>query len=78
MRAARPSATRPWSLRDRLDESDIADLIIAYHDGATAASLAITHGVSLRNVACLLHTAGVHRTPSTRESRKATPIGHYP
>ena len=37
----------------------------AYRDGATAA-LAIIHGVSLKSVKRLLHTAGVHRTLSTR------------
>jgi hypothetical protein len=37
-----PSAKRPGSLRDRLDERDIADLITAYRKGATAASLAAT------------------------------------
>jgi hypothetical protein len=29
------TATRPWSLRDRLTERDIAELITAYSDGAT-------------------------------------------
>src|SRR4051794_16620336 len=48
VRAPKPSAKRPWSLRDRLDERDIADLITAYRDGATAASLATTQGLSLR------------------------------
>lgn len=32
VRAPRTSAKRPWSLRDRLDERDIADLITAYRD----------------------------------------------
>ncbi len=31
-----PTATRPWSLRDRLTEHEIAELIIAYRDGATS------------------------------------------
>ena len=34
----RSSVKRPWSLRDRLDERDIADLITAYREGATAAA----------------------------------------
>jgi 2,4-dienoyl-CoA reductase-like NADH-dependent reductase (Old Yellow Enzyme family) len=77
-RAARPSAKRPWSRHERLDERDIAELITAYRKGATAASLAITHGVSLRSVKRLLRTAGVRRTPSTRGSEKATPTTTYP
>jgi hypothetical protein len=52
--APRPSAKRPWSLRERLDEHDIAELITAYRDSATAASLAAslaaTHGVSFQSV----------------------------
>ena len=55
---------RPWSLRDRLDERDIAELITAYREGATAASLTAAHGVSLSSVKRLLHTAGVRRVHS--------------
>jgi len=47
MCAPRPSTKRPWSLRDRLDEHDIADLITAYRQGATAA----VHGLSLKRQA---------------------------
>ena len=36
------------SLRERLDERDIADLITAYRGGITAASLTATYGVSLK------------------------------
>jgi hypothetical protein len=54
VRAPRASAKRPWSLRERLSERDIANLITAYRDGATAASLATAHGVSLRSVKRLL------------------------
>jgi hypothetical protein len=43
----------------------IADLITAYRDGATAASLAAAHGVSLKSVKRLLRTAGIRRTPPT-------------
>ena len=78
VRAARPSAKRPWSLRERLDERDIAELITAYCKGATAASLATTHSVGLTSVKRLLRTAGVRRAPSTRGSGKATPTTTYP
>jgi hypothetical protein len=78
VRAARPSTQRPWSLRERLDEHEIVGMITAYRDGATAASLATTHGVSPSSVKRLLHTAGVRRAPSTRGSRNATPTITYP
>jgi hypothetical protein len=74
----RPSAKRPWSLRDCLDERDIGELLTAYRDGATAASLAAAHGLSLKSVKRLLHIAGVRRTPATRRSTKATPTATYP
>jgi DNA-directed RNA polymerase specialized sigma24 family protein len=61
VRTPRLSAKRPWSLRERLDEREIVGLITAYCDGATAATLATVHGVSLRSVKRLLHTAGVRR-----------------
>jgi hypothetical protein len=64
----RPSAKRPWSLRERLDERDIAELITAYRQGATAACLAAAHDVSLTSVKRLLHTAGIRRTTPTRQS----------
>lgn len=57
VQAARPSTKCPWSLRERLDERDIAELITAYRDGATAASLATTHRVSLTSVKRLLGIA---------------------
>ena len=78
VRAARPSTKRPWSLRERLDEREIAELITAYHDGATTASLATTHGVSPSSIKRLLHTAGARRAPSTRGSEKATSTTTYP
>ncbi|MGH3874686.1 MAG: hypothetical protein ACRDSR_24825 [Pseudonocardiaceae bacterium] len=69
--APRSSTQRPWSLHERLDERETAELITAYRDGTTAASLAATHGVSLSSVKRLLHTAGVRRTPpATRGSAK--------
>ena len=56
------SATkRPWSVQDRIDERTRADMIAAYRAGTTAASLATTHGLSLRSVKRLLTSAGVHR-----------------
>jgi hypothetical protein len=78
VRAPRPGAQHPWSLRDRLGERQIADLITAYRDGATAASLAAAHGVSLKSVKRLLHTVGIRRTPPTRRSAKTTPTATHP
>jgi hypothetical protein len=46
----RPSAKHPWSLRDRLDERDITDLINAYREGSTAPFLAAAHHLSLTSV----------------------------
>jgi hypothetical protein len=65
VRAARPSAKRPWSLRERLDERETAELITAYRNGTTAASLATAHGVSLTSVKRLLRTARIRRTTPT-------------
>jgi hypothetical protein len=76
--APRPSAKRPWSLHNRLDECGIADLITAYREGATAASLATAHGLSLKSVKRLLHIAGVRRTLPTRRATKATPAATHP
>ena len=67
---------RPWSVRERLDERDITELITAYRNGATAASLASTHSVSLSSVKRLLRTAGARRTPSTRGSEKGHTYHH--
>lgn len=78
MCAPKPSAKRPRSLRDHLDERDIGDLITAYREGATAASLAVAHDLSLTSVKRLLHTAGVRRTPPTRRAMKATPTAMHP
>jgi hypothetical protein len=73
-RTPRPTATRPWSLRDRLTERDITELITAYRDGATAASLAADYALSLKSVRHLLHTADVRRTPPTQRATKPTPV----
>jgi hypothetical protein len=78
VRAARPHTKRPWSLRERLDERELAELITGYRNGATAASLATTHSVSLRSIKRILRTAGIRRAPSTRESEKATPTTTNP
>jgi hypothetical protein len=77
VRAPSPSAKPPWSLRERLDERDITELITAYRNGATADSLATKHDVSLSSVKRLLHSAGVRRTPPTPQSTKATPTGTH-
>jgi hypothetical protein len=74
VRTQRPTATRPWSLRDRLPERDIAKLITAYREGITAASIAANYALSLSSVKRLLHTAGVRRTPSIRRAAKTTPV----
>jgi hypothetical protein len=58
-----PSPGRPWSLRNRLDERVRGELIDAYRAGATAASLASAHRLSLRSVKRLVAAAGVRRTP---------------
>jgi hypothetical protein len=76
-RTPRPTATRPWSLRDRLTERTIAELITAYRDGATAASLAADYALSLKTVRRLLHTGGVRRKPPTRRATKATPVATH-
>jgi hypothetical protein len=74
----RLSAKRPGSLRDRAGERDIAKLITAYREGATAASLAAAHGLSLKSAKRLLHIAGVCRTSPPRQATKATPAATHP
>ena len=54
VRVPRASAKRLWSLRGRLSERDITDLIIAYREGTAAVSRATAHGVSFRSVKRLL------------------------
>jgi DNA-directed RNA polymerase specialized sigma24 family protein len=58
-----PASRKPWSLQDRLDERTRADLIAAYRDGRTAASLAVAHGLSIRSVKRLVAAAEVRRQP---------------
>ncbi|MGH3811502.1 MAG: cytochrome P450 [Pseudonocardiaceae bacterium] len=62
----------------RLDERNIAGLITTYREGATAASLATAHGLSLKSVKRLLHIAGVHRTSPTQRATTATPAATHP
>ena len=64
---ALPAPRRPWSLPDRLDDRTRKDMINDYRAGATAASLATTHGLSLRSVKRLLATAEVRRTRGQRD-----------
>ena len=78
MCAPRPSAKRPWSLRDRLEERDITNLIAAYREGVTATSLATAHGLSLTSVKPLLRIASAHRTSPTPPATKATPTATHP
>jgi hypothetical protein len=60
--AADPSSSnQPWGLGDRLDEHTHADMMAAYQAGSTAASLAVTHSVSVRSVKRLMAAAGVRR-----------------
>jgi hypothetical protein len=71
--APEPSARRPWRLRDRLTEGDIADLITAYRDGATATSLAAAHGLSFKSVKRLCTSpvsAGRHPLDELRRQRR--------
>ena len=65
------------SLRDHLDERDIADLTTAYRQGTTAPSLTAAHGLSLNSVKRLLHIAGVHRTSPTQRATKPTPTATH-
>jgi hypothetical protein len=74
--APRLSTERPWHLRDRLDEREIAELISAYREGTTVASLATAHGVSL-NYQRLLHIPGVRRTSPTQRATKTTPTATH-
>lgn len=56
----------------------VTELITAYREGTTAASLAAAQGLSLMSVKRLPHTAGVRRTPPTRRTTKATPTTTHP
>jgi hypothetical protein len=57
-------------LRDRLNERDVADLITAYRQGITAASLAAIHDLSITSVNRLLHIAGARRTSPAQRATK--------
>lgn len=53
VRAARPSARRPWSPREASMSARSTELITGYRNGVPAAFLAAVHGVSLSS---LLHS----------------------
>jgi transposase-like protein len=55
------SATRWWSLRDRLSAEELHTMIDLYRSGATARQVAEKFGVSVRSVTRLLHKHGVRR-----------------
>jgi hypothetical protein len=66
-------------LPERLNERDITDLMTAYRESATAASLAADYGLSLNSVKRVQHRiTGVRRTPPTQRSMKATPTTTHP
>jgi DNA-directed RNA polymerase specialized sigma24 family protein len=48
---------RPWSLSDRLDETQRLAIVEAYRSGATAAQLATTHDLSLSSLKRILRSA---------------------
>jgi hypothetical protein len=64
---------RPWSLRGRLDEREIAELITAYRNGATAASLATTHGATLKSVTSYAPPVSAARHPPEDPRRPHRP-----
>ena len=72
------TTTTPWSLRERLSDDVIRAMAYAYRAGATARDLAVAHDLSLSSVKRLLRTAGVRRTPPTRQSEKAMPAAPHP
>jgi hypothetical protein len=57
--APRPSATCPWSLRDRLDDRDITDLITAYREDTTVAYRTAAHGLRLTSLKHLVIAGSV-------------------
>jgi DNA-binding MurR/RpiR family transcriptional regulator len=66
------------NLREHLDERDIAALITTDREGATTASLAAAHGVSLTSVTRFLHIAGVRQNPPTRRDMTAISAATHP
>jgi hypothetical protein len=62
----------------RLDEREITELITAYRERATAASLATAHGSGLNSVKRLLHIAGARQTSPAQRATKTTPTTTYP
>jgi hypothetical protein len=76
--ATESAAVTPWSLRERISDDVIRALACAYRAGATTRDLAVAHDLSLSSVKRLLRTAGVRRTPPTRQSKKAMPAATHP
>jgi hypothetical protein len=72
------TTTTPWSLRERLSDDVIRAMAYAYRAGATARDLAVAHDLSLSSVKRLLRIAGVRRTPSARQSEKASSASTRP
>jgi hypothetical protein len=58
-RPSRRPVTRPaWSLTDRLNEAQLRAIVDDYLSGATAARLAVAHGLSLSSLKRILRSAG--------------------
>jgi DNA-directed RNA polymerase specialized sigma24 family protein len=53
----RAADKRPWSLSDRLDETQRLAIVDAYRSGATATQLAATHDLSLSSLKRILRSA---------------------
>ena len=51
--------SRPHALRRRLSDKQVADVVAAYRDGATAADLAARYGVARSALVFLLHEHGL-------------------
>jgi hypothetical protein len=69
---------RPGSLRDHLNERDLADLITAYRQGTTAPSLTAAHGLSLNSVKRILHIAVSTGPHLLKRATKPTPTATHP
>ncbi|MGH3772716.1 MAG: helix-turn-helix domain-containing protein [Pseudonocardiaceae bacterium] len=67
------SATRWWSLRDRLSTEALHIMINLYRSGTTAKQIAEKCGVSLSSVKQLLHEHDVRREGRKRRSRQSGP-----
>jgi hypothetical protein len=76
LRASRPSAKRPGSLHDRLDERDITDLIPAYRDASIALMSAFgdSDPVSLRLHEPVISETGKCRAITPRTLPTVSPV----